>query len=86
MLLLVQDLLYYAIRPGIKRKFPFLLRNQHYFRNVFLMYFLESSDSLFHQMILIWKSEVNRSYVVHKPQGVSFHSSPFLRQGERASL
>ena len=47
MLLLVQDLLYYAIRPGIKRKFPFLLRNQHYFRNVFLMYFLESRDSLF---------------------------------------
>ena len=47
----MQDLLYHAIRPGIKRKFPFLLRNQHYFRNVFLVYFLELSDSLFHQLI-----------------------------------
>lgn len=45
-----------------------------------------NQETVFHQMILIWKSEVNRSYVVHKTQGVSFHSSPFLRQGERASL
>ena len=41
MLLLVQDLLYSAIRLGIKCKLPFLLRNHHYYRNGFLMYFLE---------------------------------------------
>ena len=40
MLLLVQDLIYYAIRLGIKRKFPFLLRNQHYFRTCFSCIFL----------------------------------------------
>ena len=76
-LLLVQGLLYSAIRLGIKCKLPFLLRNHRYFRNGFLMYFLEWSYSLFHQMILIRKLEVSGSYAVHKPQGASSHRACF---------